>query len=247
LLPPLLSASSFLQLNSTVDTFDGLPEGIVLNTTLVSMPSTGKSLAMAKVRKALNKIESHLGLAGGDSFCTNVGSVEGLMDLLQHIPNLVGLYDEASTLIGTFGRYKASGSGYDKSFYLTLWNAPEIAQRDLTGKRGFILNPRLSICMLSHAFQIISTLMNERVSYDDGFWQRFLASCPTPPMVSAEDITKQIKSKITLVNLFYFMYLLNSEPRRYKFDQSARQLINFEYNRYMLLIQRCNRFDPFLS
>lgn len=65
------------------------------------------------------------------------------------MPCVISLWDEASTLMSSFGLYKGGdGKSYDRSIILELFNAPKIYRRDLTNSRIYIQNPRLNLSIL---------------------------------------------------------------------------------------------------
>ena len=75
-------------------------------------------------------------------------TVESLLEELDKTNNIILIWDEFSTLIGSFGLYKGGGAGggvYDRSIFLTLYNG-EVELQHATKKYKLNLDhPRLSI------------------------------------------------------------------------------------------------------
>ena len=118
--------------------------------------------------------------------------------------------------MGTIGRYSSGGGSalYERSIYLTLYSAVDFLDRDIKLKRTKINKPRFHMCLLGHPFFFVNLLKNERSSYDDGLFQRFLINAPQPPMVTAAEIRNTPKSILGLQNLFLFMHLAHFEKIR---------------------------------
>ena len=68
---------------------------------------------------------------------------------------IVSFFDEASMLLGAFGRYSVVGALYERSIYLELANTGRVFKNDLKTERARIANLRLNICVSGHPFSFV--------------------------------------------------------------------------------------------
>jgi hypothetical protein len=91
------------------------------------------------------------------------------------------MWDELTTLVKSFGLYKAGAGDYDRSIFLTLYNGPERLLHQTKSCKINIANPRLSIFAPGHPHKIIDLLTSEsNFENCDGFISRFLIFNPVP-------------------------------------------------------------------
>ena len=88
--PALWSAVALLMGKSTLKAIAS-PTSICCFTALAAQPSTGKSKAMAIVQHAIDKIERFNGVLDNNSQQVNAPTIEGLLELLTRLPELIGL------------------------------------------------------------------------------------------------------------------------------------------------------------
>ncbi len=89
---PLLTAVAFYIGPSLVETFPLTPDGMCIYSSLAAYPSTGKSNAMGKVRKAFDKVETFNNVPPDKSQIINAPTVESLTTLLEKLKNVLGIF-----------------------------------------------------------------------------------------------------------------------------------------------------------
>ena len=66
------------------------PTSLCVFTALAAQPSTGKSKAMAIVQAAIDRVEKFNGIIDNDSQQVNAPTIEGLLELMTRLPELIG-------------------------------------------------------------------------------------------------------------------------------------------------------------
>ncbi|RNA01588.1 hypothetical protein BpHYR1_028691 [Brachionus plicatilis] len=101
-------------------------------------------------------------------------TIEALLESLSKAPHSrFQIWDEFSTLISSFGLYKAGGGAYDRTFFLTLHNGPNNLLHS-TKKYSFDIDqPRLAIFASSHPETMCKPIVAEKQGAD-AFVCRFL-------------------------------------------------------------------------
>ena len=66
------------------------PTSICCYTALAAQPSTGKSKAMALVQTSVDKVEKFNEVCDNNSQQVNAPTIEGLLDLMVRLPELIG-------------------------------------------------------------------------------------------------------------------------------------------------------------
>ncbi|CAF4097458.1 unnamed protein product, partial [Adineta steineri] len=74
--------------------------------------------------------EKYIGIKSEESRINCNATVESLLTGLKNTsPKLIQVWDEAVTLLQSFGLYKQDGAVYDRSIMLTLYNSFTIVKR----------------------------------------------------------------------------------------------------------------------
>ncbi|CAF3675505.1 unnamed protein product [Rotaria sp. Silwood1] len=153
---------------SQTRTNTGTPTNISFFTTIIGYPSVNKSSATEAVLNACLAIGKHLCLKIEESRINCSATVESLLTELKNTwPTLIQSWNEAVTLLQSFGLYKQSGAAYDRSIMYTLYNLFAIVKRQTKSGNITVENPVLNIAAVAHPD-------------DDGLMARFLFSAPQP-------------------------------------------------------------------
>jgi hypothetical protein len=129
-----------------------------------------------------------------------------------------------------------------------LFGAVEAMERDLKLARCKILNPRFHLSFNGHPIQVINLLRNERFSFDDGLFQRFLMSSPRPAKIFTKDIRSAPKPIISLHCIFYFIHVVHFQSKRnYTFSEQALVLIDAYFDDNKIKVEVLNEFDFFFG
>ena len=68
------------------------PTSMCVFTALAAQTSTGKSKAMSLIQSAVDKVEKFNGVIDNDSQQVNAPTIEGLLDLMTRLPDLIGIH-----------------------------------------------------------------------------------------------------------------------------------------------------------
>lgn len=167
-----------------------------------------------------------------------------MIDLLDKLGCICCLFDESNSFIGSLGRY-SNGANYDRSLFLSLYNAPSSLDRDLKSGRTRLVEPRVNICLLGHPFQFIKMLKEERDGFDDGLIQRFLLSVPKPHYIKATQIRNAKKPKISLFSILFAIYNLYKNQVNFKPSDVSLEVFDDIYSTNQNLIEKANTCDIF--
>jgi hypothetical protein len=127
-----------------------------------------------------------------------------------------------------------------------LFGAVEAMERDLKLARCKIMGPRFHISFNGHPIQVINLLRNERFSFDDGLFQRFLMSAPKPARIFTKDIRSAPKTIISLHCIFYFIHIVHHDNKRnYTFTPEAQDVIDKYFDDNKNKVEILNEFDFF--
>ena len=133
------------------------------------------------------------------------GTLDGLVKTLMRNNNTaVGLYDE----IGTFndGMDRGSTGSFDRSVYLSLYNAKKFLKATKTSGNVIMKNPRFSLFIFTQEAPIEKFIAE---NLDNGFFQRFLLSYPPekPVMMQEKKQLMLVENEITdLREIFIRIY-----------------------------------------
>ena len=167
------------------------------------------------------------------------------MVLLKNQKNLLCFYDEANSFMGSLGRYNG-GENYERSLFLTLFNAPPSMDRDLKSGRVRLFNPRLNMCLAGHPYSFIEMLQRERKTYDDGLMQRFLICAPLPKFFETDILDNIPKRKYSISSILYTIYTLHIDDKQYEMDEEAVKCFKEYFDLNKNLVKLSNNKDIFL-
>ncbi|CAF1037994.1 unnamed protein product [Adineta steineri] len=209
LITMLLPAIGHFVNGSQMRTNTGTPTNISFFTTIIGYPSVNKSSATDAVLKACLVIEKNIGVKPEESRVNCSATVESLLSELKNTsPKLIQIWDEAVTLLQSFGLYKQGGAAYDRSIMCTLYNSSSVVKRQTKSGNIVVENPILNIAAAAHPADIFSSLCNE--SDDDGLMARFLFSAPEPCIPLSGEITNLNIDNPSLAHLLFVIYCFNS-------------------------------------
>ncbi|CAF5204740.1 unnamed protein product, partial [Rotaria magnacalcarata] len=130
LITMLLPAIGHFVNGSQIRTNTGTPTNISFFTIIIGYPSVNKSSATEAILNAVLVIEKHLGIKTEESRINCSATVESLLTELKNTcPRLIQVWDEAVTLLQSFGLYKQGGAAYDRSIMCTLYNSSAVVKR----------------------------------------------------------------------------------------------------------------------
>ena len=150
------------------------------------------------------------------------------MELKNTWPRLIQIWDEAVTLLQSFGLYKQGGAANDRSIMCTLYNAAAVVKRQTKSGNIIVTNPVLNIAAAAHPADIFSSVSGE--SDDDGLMARFLFSAPQPYIPLSSEIIPLNIDEPSFTHLLYIIYCFNNneqnEPRRVN-DEDQRIIYSY--------------------
>ncbi|RNA37028.1 hypothetical protein BpHYR1_017456 [Brachionus plicatilis] len=171
-------------------------------------------------------------------------TIESLFKELSCCSELMQYWDEFSTLLGSFGMYKAGKEGFDRSIFLTLYNG----EADLTVSYksfGYGINePRISIFSAGHPDKIVELVEEEKSSRADGFISRFLVCCPEPVRLKLSQQT-HYENKINILNLLVTIKLFFE--KQFKFTEAAFKLMDEEIHLYNKMCAKFELSETFIG
>jgi hypothetical protein len=83
IIAPLITTTGFYLSNSSYEPFPNCQVGIVTFAALIAHPSTGKTLALNIVKKAMNTVQKYFNPECRNSQIANIATVECLFDYLD--------------------------------------------------------------------------------------------------------------------------------------------------------------------
>jgi hypothetical protein len=240
LITMLLPAIGHCVNGSQIQTNTGTPTNISFFTTIIGYPSVNKSSATEAILNACLVIEKHIGIKPEESRINCSATVESLLTELKNTsPKLIQIWDEAVTLLQSFGLYKQGGAAYDRSIMCTLYNSSAVVKRQTKSGNILVENPVLNIAAAAHPADIFSSVCNE--ADDDGLMARFLFSAPEPCIPLSNEIMSLNIDEPSLTHLLYIIYCFNSteqnDVRRTTDDEEQRILYSYSEN-----AQKVHRF-----
>jgi hypothetical protein len=162
LITMLLPAIDHFVNDSQIRTNTGALTNISFFTTIIGYPSVNKSSATKAILNACLVIEKHIGIKPEESRVNCSATVESLLtELTNTSPKLIQIWDEAVTLLQSFGPYKQGGAAYDRSIICTLYNSSGIVKRQTKSENIVVENPVLNIAAAAHPGDIFSSVSNE--------------------------------------------------------------------------------------
>ncbi|CAF4282088.1 unnamed protein product, partial [Rotaria magnacalcarata] len=230
LITMLLPAIGHFVNGSQIRTNTGTPTNISFFTTIIGYPSVNKSSATEAILNAVLVIEKHLGIKTEESRINCSTTVEQLLtELKNRCPRLIQVWDEAVTLLQSFGLYKQGGAAYDRSIMCTLYNSSAVVKRQTKSGNITVENPVLNIAAAAHPADIFSSVSNE--SDDDGLMTRFLFSAPEPCIPLSGEIRSLNIDEPSLNHLLYIIHCFNStEQNDWRRNDDEDQRIIYSYS-----------------
>ncbi|CAF2004575.1 unnamed protein product [Rotaria magnacalcarata] len=259
LITMLLPAIGHFVNGSQIRTNTGTPTNISFFTTIIGYPSVNKSSATEAILNAVLVIEKHLGIKTEESRINCSATVEQLLtELKNRCPRLIQVWDEAVTLLQSFGLYKQGGAAYDRSIMCTLYNSSAVVKRQTKSGNITVENPVLNIAAAAHPADIFSSVSNE--SDDDGLMTRFLFSAPEPCIPLSGEIRSLNIDEPSLNHLLYIIHCFNSteqndwrrnddEDQRiiYSYSADTQKVFNDAFDEYTLQIREAYGIDQGLG
>ena len=226
----LLPAIGHFINGSQMRTNTGTPTNISFFTTIIGYPSVNKSSATESILNASLVIEKYLGIKPDKSRVNCSATVESLLTELKNTsPKLIQIWDEAVTLLESFGLCKQGGVAYDRSIMCTLYNSSAVVKRQTKSGNITVENPVLNIAAAAHPIDIFSFVSSE--SDDDGLMARFLFSAPAPCIPLSREIRPLNIDEPSLLHLLYIIYCFNSsehnDARRLTDDDDQRIIYSY--------------------
>lgn len=213
LITMLLPAIGHFINGSQIRTNTGTPTNISFFTTIIGYPSVNKSSATEAILNASLVIEKYIGIKPEESRVNCSATVESLLTELKNTsPKLIQIWDEAVTLLQSFGLYKQGGAAYDRSIMCTLYNSSAVVKRQTKSGNITVENPVLNIAAAAHPADIFSSVSGE--SDDDGLMARFLFSAPAPSIPLSSEIQSLNIDEPSLVHFLYIIYCFNSPEHK---------------------------------
>lgn len=205
----LLPAIGHFVNGSQIRTNTGATTNISFFTTIIGYPSVNKSSATEAILNAALIIEKYIGIKPEESRVNCSATVESLLTELKNTsPKLIQIWDEAVTLLQSFGLYKQGGAAYDRSIMCTLYNSSAVVKRQTKSGSITVENPVLNIAAAAHPVDIFASVSNE--SDDDGLMARFLFSAPQPCIPLSSEIRPLNVDEPSLVHFLYIIHCFNS-------------------------------------
>ena len=178
-------------------------------------------------------------------------TVESLLEELDKNNNIIQIWDEFSTLIGSFGLYKGGGAGgsvYDRSIFLTLYNG-EVELQHATKKYKLNLeHPRLSIFAAGHPHKIIEMLEKEKnMTNCDGLISRFIICAPKAVRIELKDLINVPTGSLLIEQLLCGIYLQNKIAASNLTKDKVTELLSFENEAFILLNDQFREYERISS
>ena len=87
----------------------------------------------------------------------------------------------------------------------------------------------------------------EKVSYDDGYWHRFLINSPEPSNYTAREIRLCPAPKVSTQSLLVFIKEVHSTVREYTINPDDIELVENEFDLFAQYTKKLNKDDFFLG
>ena len=229
LITMLLPAIGHFLNGSQIRTNTGATTNISFFTTIIGYPSVNKSSATEAILSACLTIEKYIGIKPEESRINCSAAVESLLTELKNTsPRLIQIWDEAVTLLQSFGLYKQCGAAYDRSIMCTLYNSSSVVKRQTKSGNITDENPVLNIAAAAHPNDIFSCVPGE--GDDEGLMARFLFSAPQPCIPLSNEIKPLDIDEPSLTHLLYIVHCFNLMEQcdvRRNDDESQRILYSY--------------------
>jgi hypothetical protein len=126
------------------------------------------------------------------------GTLEGLMKAMsENNGTSLGIYDEFATFLD--GLDKGANSTFERSRYLSLFNGSTWSKKTKTSGSLILKDPRFNLLSFTQPYSLISFA---RQSNRDGFFQRFLITCPKEVYVRIEEKESTIDKSCDVMDMY---------------------------------------------
>jgi hypothetical protein len=254
LLTLLLPAIGHHMHGSQVVSNTGQPTNIAFYTTIIGYPGANKSSGIDKIKDACLIIEQFEGISDDRSRINSSATVESLLSELKNThPRLFQLWDEALTLLQSFGMYKSGGAAYDRSIMCSLYNTSSTVRRQTKGTSMTIQSPVLNITAAAHPIEIFDSMKADGEA--DGLLSRFLFAAPTPRILHSYEIDQPDLDQPSILHTLFIVHCFNNNEMRndedtkvmYSYSQEALKVLNTAWDSYTDIIKAAYEFDSFIA
>ena len=202
-------------------------EPTILYTMVVGESGTNKTACLQLLLDILDSIPN----VYDAQHTYETGTLDGLVRTLNNNDSCaIGLYDEISTF--NDGLDKSGTGSFDRSVYLSLFNGKRFQKSIKTASDVHLKNPRFSLFTFTQEAPLRNFVEN---NLSNGFFQRFLVSCPPEiPVLMADKIAmiNEGKELINLKSVLQKIYdrCVRREEVRLELDEEAVLLYNSHHD-----------------
>ena len=250
----LLPAIGHQMNGSQVVSNTGQPTNVAFYTTIIGYPGANKSSGIEKIKEACLTIEQFEGISDDHSRINNSATVESLLSELKNThPRLLQMWDEALTLLQSFGMYKSGGAAYDRSIMCSLYNTSSTVRRQTKGASMTIQSPVLNITAAAHPAEIFDSMKADGEA--DGLLSRFLFAAPTPRIVHSYEVSLLNLDQPSILHILFVVYCFNNNDFQsddeirvsYSYSKEALDDLNIAWDFYTDIIKAAYEYDSFIS
>ncbi|CAF1413663.1 unnamed protein product [Adineta ricciae] len=254
LLTLLLPAVGHSMNGSQVISNTGQTTNVAFYTIIIGYPGANKSSGIEKIKEASLIIEQFEGIDDDRSRINNSATVESLLSELKNTHSrLFQLWDEALTLLQSFGMYKSGGAAYDRSIMCSLYNTSSTVRRQTKGTSMTIQSPVLNITAAAHPVDIFDSMKVDGEA--DGLMSRFLFAAPTPKILHSFEIDQPDPDQPSILHTLFIIHCFNNEEIgndedsrvMYSFSPEALKVLNTAWNSYTDIIKVSYEYDSFIA
>ena len=177
---PLLITTSYAMQHTFVSAVNGIHvEPVILFGLVGGRSGTNKSAALNSVISLVNDIRNEF----GQEHIFESGTLEGLMKAMSENNGCtLGCYDEFATFLD--GLDKGASCSFERSRYLSLFNGSNWSKKQQTSGSLILKDPRFHLLSFTQPYSLINFA---RQGNHDGFFQRFLITCPKEVYIRIEE------------------------------------------------------------
>ena len=230
------------------------PTHVAFYTTIIGYPGSNKSSGVEKIKEACLAIEQYEGVNCDRSRINSSATVESLLFELKNThPHLLQMWDEALTLLQSFGIYKSRGAAYDRSIMCSLYNTSSTVRRQTKGASMTIHNPVLNISAAAHPAEIFDSMKADGEA--DGLLSRFLFAAPTPKILHSGEVHPPNLDQPNILHILFVIHCFNSSEFQsneqnkisYSYSKEALEVLNTAWDSYTDMIKASYEYDSFTS
>lgn len=227
LIPSLISTTSHLLANSSVEFNKYFTSPFVIYSALIGNPSSGKSTSLNSFSRTIEQIEHHNQVQLEDSLLTNNATFDTCVDLLKRNKRLLVLNNQASEFLHYLDNLECAAK---RGMFLSLHS-------------GSYLKHMFNLSLNSLPAFFIRKLREERHSAENGLiMSRFLLCAPRPNFDISVNMMLETKSpEISLVCLMYaineiatkneivFQFSADAESEYIKLDNQFYEVLKLAF------------------